>query len=94
MKGSLYKVLRKSYPLINIGVVMSIAANGNGLREVTLPDEAHPVDCPGCEQGKSPGGPQGMARYLPSRFARALSRSRLPCASAASDGGPDLSLVT
>jgi hypothetical protein len=54
----------------------AITPNGTAVEGVCVTWRNPPVDCPGCEQGKSPGGPPGMAQYLPSRCARALSRSR------------------
>jgi hypothetical protein len=41
--------------------------NGTAVEGVCVTRRNPPVDCPGCEQGISPGGPPGMARYLQSR---------------------------
>jgi hypothetical protein len=53
-----------------------VKANGTAIEGVCVTWRNPPVDCPGIGAGKSPGGPPGMAQYLPSRCARALSRSR------------------
>jgi hypothetical protein len=58
----------------------AITANGTVVEGVCVTRRNPPVDCPGCEQGKSPGGPPGMARYLLSRV-RLVSRSRYDDAS-------------
>jgi hypothetical protein len=44
-----------------------MSTNGTAVEGVCVTWRNPPVDCPGCEQGKSPGGPPGMARYLQSR---------------------------
>ena len=50
-------------------------ANGTAIEVVCVTRCNPPANCPGCEQGKSPGGPPGTAQYLPSRaLAVLLSR--------------------
>jgi hypothetical protein len=53
-----------------------MAYNGTAIEGVCVTWRNPPVDCPDSGAGKSPGGPPGMVQYLPSRCARALSRSR------------------
>ena len=49
--------------------------NGPAIEVICVARRNPPVDCPGSGVGKSPGGPLGMAQYLPSR-ARAVLLSR------------------
>ena len=47
-------------------LIVPLAANGTAVEGVCVTWRTPPVDCPGCEQVKGPGGPLGMARYLQS----------------------------
>jgi hypothetical protein len=44
-----------------------IETNGTAIEGVCVTWRNPPVDYPGCEQGKNPGGPPGMAQFLQSR---------------------------
>jgi hypothetical protein len=60
------KIMPNLHKLI-ISTRRRIPANGTAVEGVCVTRRNPPVDCPGCEQGISPGGPPGMARYLQSR---------------------------
>jgi hypothetical protein len=63
------RATEKAWKKVNYIVVRLnvMCANGTAVEGVCVTRCNPPVDCPGCEQGKSPGGPPGMARYLQSR---------------------------
>jgi hypothetical protein len=44
-----------------------IGTNGTAVEGVCVTWRNPPVDCPGSGVGMSPGGPPGMAQFLPSR---------------------------
>ena len=52
--------------------------NGTAVVVVCVTWRNPPVDCPGCEQGKSPGGPPGMAQFLQSRRTERAELDRYP----------------
>jgi hypothetical protein len=59
-------------------MVIAICTNGTAIEGVCVTWRNPPVDGPGCEQGKSPGGPPGMAQFLQSRRIGKVKLDRYP----------------
>jgi hypothetical protein len=68
----------KSQVGIKIYGTLGLTTNGTAVEGVCVTRRNPPVDCPGCEQGMSPGGPPGMAQFLPSRRTERAELYRYP----------------
>ena len=53
-------------------------ANGTAVVAVCVTWRNPPVDCPGSGVWESPGGPPGMAQFLPSRRTGRAEQDRYP----------------